>query len=239
MTWFSKESMSSANAAATCNICGGTEFVDFNGRSLVQCVKCKSLERHRIAIEVYKQFGLLDEGDGAKKYVLHLAPERMLANKLLSNKNLNYVASDPRTGSYNWTRIMRLFLPDDFKVFHDGYFDFILHNHVLEHIPGTYVDHLAEFQRILAPGGAMIFSIPGPAMARQTVEGGEHFETDAERLEKFGQEDHFKQFGGDLVETLEKTPGMNFSFDGIDEAGRAKLSIAKNSNRFLIWTKDK
>lgn len=218
-----------------CGICGGTEFVDFSGRKQVKCTRCSSLERHRIADRLYARHGLY--APGPQRHVLHLAPERMLAGKLMANRDLTYLVSDPRTDSYNWTRLMRLFLPDDFKVFHDGYFDAILHNHVLEHIPGSFVDHLAEFRRILAPGGVMIFSLPGPRMSILTEEGGEHIDDPAERLRRFGQDDHLKLFGRDLIETMENSPGMGFQWDGLSDEDRAGMSIPPGSNRFMIWQK--
>ena len=219
-----------------CNICGSADFEDYNRRPMVRCTACGSLERHRIAFRLYTDHGLLQEGP--RRHVLHLAPERILARRLLESRDLVYIVSDPRTASYSWTRLMRLYLPDDFKVFHDGYFDFILHNHVLEHIPGHFGDHLDEFRRILAPGGSMIFSLPGPKMSALTVEGGEHLETDAERLAQFGQEDHFKAFGRDLIEKMEEAPGMSFSWDPLSDAERAALSIPPGSNRFMSWTTD-
>ncbi|MBO6816383.1 MAG: methyltransferase domain-containing protein [Rhizobiaceae bacterium] len=135
-------------------------------------------------------------------------------------------------------RLLKLYLPNDFKIFDDNYFDFILHNHVMEHIPGSYIDHLHEFQRILAPGGAMIFSIPGPSMSKLTEEGGEHLSSPEERLAKFGQVDHFKQFGRDLVDFLEASDGMRFQFDQLTDIERVRMSIPKGSNRFLIWRKN-
>lgn len=221
--------------AARCNICGSFDFEDFNGRRNVRCRSCYSLERHRIAFELYTRDGII--GSEREITVLHLAPEKMLAKKLIREKRIVYLMSDPRQSSYDWCPMLRLWIPDDLRIFDNEYFDAILHNHVLEHIPGSFVDHLVEFKRILKPGGVMIFSIPGPNLRVKTVEGGEYIDDPAKRLELFGQEDHYKLFGYDLVYVLKNHDGMEFSFDNLTDHERENLSISPGSNKFLIWRK--
>ena len=87
-----------------------------------------------------------------------------------------------------------------------------MHNHVLEHIPGTFRDHLPGFARILKPGGKMIFSVPGPRMQQMTEEGGEHLDAE-ERVARFGTPVHLKQFGRDLPDFLREMPGGSFEWD--------------------------
>jgi len=220
---------------ASCNICGGTEFRDFNGRALAQCGSCKSLERHRVCLEVYKRLGLMEKK--SQRRLLHLAPEKILADYFVGNQALVYFPSDSKPERYPWTKVLRLVLPNDLRIFPDGYFDFVVHNHVLEHIPGHWKDHLAEFKRLLAPGGSMIFTVPGPVMSTVTEEGGEHLLNDSERLAKFGQVDHVRRFGSDLPAYLAASPNMKFEFDSLSAEERSKISIKPNSSRVMIWTR--
>lgn len=166
-----------------------------------------------------------------------MAPEASLSNVLSERYGAGYVTADPLPDKYPHAQSLKLFFPEDYSVFPDGYFDVILHNHVLEHIPGTYKDHLPEFARLLANGGTMIFSVPGPYYDQETREGGENLPTDKERLEQFLQGDHFKLFGGDFVEFLEKMPGGELLQDGIDDEFRASVSVRPGKAKFFIWKK--
>ena len=49
----------------------------------------------------------------------------------------------------------------DLRIFPDQYFDFIYSNITLQHMPRRYSRrYIAEFLRVLAPGGALLFQIP-------------------------------------------------------------------------------
>ena len=220
---------------AACNLCGNDTFQTYRGRSLEQCTNCLSKARHRVGWNVYERmlFPLL----ASRKFprVLHLAPEAGLHDKLQLQIGDGYLPADAAPERYARASCMRLFFPDDFKVFTDGYFDAVLHNHVLEHIPGHYRDHLIEFTRLLKPGGRMIFSVPGPYKGQSTVEGGEHLASDAERLAKFKQEDHFKLFGDDFVDTLDDLSGGLLLEDGVTDEIRSQLSVRPGKAPFFIW----
>jgi phosphoglycolate phosphatase len=193
-----------------------------------------------VAFEVYRRAGLLEQR-ASPPYgtrVLHLAPEGVLHSRIVAAVGAGYMPADARPEAYTTIQCLRLRLPDGFALFPDAYFDFIIHNHVLEHIPGSFRDHLRGFARILKPGGHHIFSVPGPKGSMLTVEGGEHLASDAERLAKFGQGDHFKMFGHDLPGFLAELPGGSFAWDDLSDADRAEINVAPLSNRFLVWRKD-
>lgn len=167
--------------------------------------------------------------------VLHMAPEAALHGPLKSQLGERYITSDPRPEKYPHANCIPLYFPQDFAQFADSHFDAILHNHVLEHIPGHYGDHLVEFTRLLSSGGRMIFSFPGPYKGVPTREGGEHFTTDEERLEQFKQIDHFKMIGDDFYDVLRDLPNGNPIEDGITNEVRAGLSVRPNKAPFFVW----
>ena len=218
---------------STCTICQGTTFESFRGRPAEKCSTCGSLARHRTGWLVYKQHLLNTEL--AKGRVLHLAPEPWLYPKLNEQLSAGYITADAYPEVYPHAPCLKLFFPQDFALFPDGYFSAILHNHVMEHIPGHYGDHLREFTRLLAPGGKMIFSVPGPYKGMQTKEGGEHLASDAERLEHFLQEDHYRLFGDDFIETLAALPGGKLLDDGITDTMRAETSVRPGKAKFFVW----
>jgi phosphoglycolate phosphatase len=219
----------------SCNICGGDRFEAWRGRPGERCVKCGALARHRIAMAVYQRHLFSLEGKGLK--VLHLAPEPSLHPILLNKIGAGYTCADASPERYPHASCLKLYFPESFDIFPDNYFDAILHNHVLEHIPGHYGDHLVGFIRLLKPGGRMIFSVPGPYMNLETVEGGENLASDGERLAKFLQEDHYKLFGADFVSFIADLPGGHVVADGISNETRASLNVRPNKARFFIWEK--
>ena len=223
----------------TCNLCGNDRFVDYRGRPKEQCVVCGSKARHRVGWAVYESQLLPLMKDRPKGRVLHLAPEKALFDHLEKALGGGYFPADAAPERYPHAQCLKLFFPEDFSIFPNGYFDAILHNHVLEHIPGHYGDHLRAFTRMLAPGGRMIFSIPGAYLDRETEEGGEHFSSDAERLKRFLQEDHFKLIGSDFPETLTDLPGGQVMPDGITDSLRERLSVRPGKAPFFIWERNR
>ena len=204
-----------------CNICQSSDYESFNGRENILCRSCKSLERHRLVRWALEKLGYLSSVHGEKR-VLHLAPEEMTHRYLAHSIGSGYICSDLTPSKYPHAKCLKLALPESFDIFPDSYFDLILHNHVLEHIPGDYRDHLAQFVRILRPQGHMVFTLPGISSATVTVQGGEYLPSDEDRRRIHGQSDHYKSFGYDLVEWFKSTPGR-FDFMEIPVEVREKL----------------
>lgn len=188
----------------TCIICGGSEFIDFSSRKGVQCANCKSLERHRLVRWTLDELGYLSTNHVMKR-ALHLAPEEM-THRYLSELGVGYTCSDLVPSKYPHAQCLKLELPDGFDIFPNNYFDLVLHNHVLEHIPGDYREHLHHFVRLLRPGGNMVFTLPDVSRTSKTVQGGEFLPSDADRLRLHGQSDHYKSFGYDLIEWFSNGP---------------------------------
>lgn len=220
------------SSPARCNICGGAGFETYRGRPGERCIACGAKARHRIALDVYERHLFPLAGAGAR--VLHFAPEAALHPLIEARFGAGYVTADAEPARYAHAMALRLRIPHDLEIFPSGYFTAILHNHVLEHVPGHYGDHLVALLRLLRPGGLMIFSVPGPYMDRDTQEGGERLASDAERLELFLQEDHLKRFGRDFVGRLASLDGARLIGDGMTDARRAELGVRPAKSPFFI-----
>lgn len=230
--------MSAENALQTrarCNICGGSAFESYRGRPGERCRNCRSNARHRIALDVYER--LLFPHSGNQVRVLHFAPEAFLHPLLLQRFGAGYVTADIAPHHYPHAQALKIALPDGLEIFPDGYFDAVLHSHVLEHVPGHWRDHIVKLLRVVKPGGLMILSVPGPYMDRDTVEGGEHLASDAERLEKFLQVDHLKLFGRDFIQHLRTIEGASLLPDGVSDETRASLSARPGKSPFFVLRK--
>lgn len=181
-----------------CPICKGTSFEDFNGRQNARCSTCRAVERHRLMWMILERLGGFSEG----KRVLHVAPELGLARKFMELSGSTYHAVDFDVARYN-SQVMEvrpLDLCSDLPEIADASYDLILHSHVLEHVPCDVKGVLKELDRILAPGGLHFFSVPTR---------GEHTDEDlsadlshAERLARFGQEDHMRIFGRSDLQSM-------------------------------------
>ena len=105
-----------------------------------------SLERHRLLWLFLKT---TDFFKGNKK-VLHFAPEQAFFNRFKKMKNLDYVTTDINSPLAD-VKADICNLP-----FEDNTFDFILCNHVLEHIEDDVKD-INELYRVMKPGGSGVF----------------------------------------------------------------------------------
>ena len=156
-----------------------------------------SLERHRLLWLYLKQ-----ETDffSASKKVLHFAPEQCFYKKFRAMKNLNYTTTDLLSPLAD-VKADICDLP-----FKDNEFDFILCNHVLEHIPND-TKAMQELYRVLNKGGMAILQIPQDLKRATTFE--DNSITDRkERAKIFGQYDHVRIYGIDYFDKL-RSIGFN------------------------------
>ncbi len=204
-----KTAQTSAPAAAQppglqCPVCDGTEFEAFNGRANARCSKCRAVERNRLMWMILDKFG----GFARNKRVLHLAPELGLARKLVELSGDAYHGADFDADRYKskFIKVRKLDLCSDLAAIPDASYDLIIHSHVLEHVPCSVKDVLREMDRILAPGGLHFLSVP--IRGEWTVEDLSSGLNAAERLARFGQEDHVRIFGAlDLQDMLSEVWG--------------------------------
>lgn len=165
-----------------------------------------SLERHRL-LWLY----LTHETDFFSKKIkaLHFAPEQAFYKRFKKLPNLDYTTTDLHSPLAD-VKADICDLP-----FEDNSFDFILCNHVLEHIPDDK-RAMRELYRVLKPGGTGIFQIPQDLSREKSFE--DNSITDAkERTRVFGQYDHVRVYGRDYFDTLRS---VGFKVEEIDYTSR-------------------
>jgi SAM-dependent methyltransferase len=145
------------------------------------CPGCNSRSRHRgLAVLLPR---LLDQRQ--PKRVLHFAPEPVL-RRFFADRNLTYETADLYLEDATHSQIDVQNMP-----FADGSYDFVLCNHVLEHVADDGAA-LAEIARVLAPSGVAVITVPGDFRRVETV----LFEGELPN-------GHFRDYGMDLIPRLE------------------------------------
>lgn len=215
----------------TCNFCGSIEFGEYNGWPARRCVTCNSLGRHRAVKEVLLDIGALDPAVLGRDRALHLAPEESLSAELSRAYGSEYYAMDKEPKNFPHVQCMKLEV-SQLQIFPDQHFNLILHNHVLEHLPGSYKTHITEFVRLLRPGGVMVFTVP---LYRNlpSVEFGELNDANT-RTDLFGQSDHVKILGSDFIAFFDSLPGR---FEQVDlpEERAARVKVHKSLNPVFVY----
>ncbi len=187
-----------------CNICGAqvrywqycgnhvsTKYrIAGNGRRIGCCPDCFSFDRNRWVYFVLKNYTRLFEDGGT---VLHFAPEKQIEAQLRKNTRIDYITADIMEDAEDYTVDMTK-MP-----FGDGRFDYIIANHVLEHIPDEG-KAIAELKRCIRKNGKIILSFPVSSdTATIEIPG----LSDEEREYYYGQNDHVRLYGRDFKERLE------------------------------------
>lgn len=159
-------------------------------RADAMCIHCGALERHRFVWLFLRE--RTDLFGAAGRRVLHVAPERAFAPRLRRRLGAGYVTGDLEDPSAD----VRL---DVTRIdFPDGTFDVVYCSHVLEHVPEDR-RAMRELHRVLRAGGTAIIMVP--VTVERTVE--DPSVTDPrERLRRFGQDDHVRRYGPDVVDRL-------------------------------------
>ncbi|RXF74451.1 class I SAM-dependent methyltransferase [Hansschlegelia zhihuaiae] len=203
-----------------CVICEGTNFTDFRGRKLEECTKCRSKARTRASFLAMKITGIFDIRD---RRVLHLAPEKGLSAVLARHFGAGYYACDfdPTRYAFDHAPTHKLNLcADEYDI---GTFDYILHNHVLEHVPCNPLLVVSKLDKLLNPGGIHIFTVPfSGSITRENLDPGL---STLEREKAFGQADHMRVFGSvDFPHALAELRGViNPKFPMLARFSRADL----------------
>lgn len=179
-----------------------------------------SLERHRL-IWLY----LKNETDffESPSKVLHMAPEKAFISRLKKLPHLDYISCDLESPLAE-VKADICDLP-----FADASFDWILCNHVLEHIPND-TKAMQELYRVLKPGGKALLQVPLNSNLAETFEDDSIVEK-AERTKVFGQYDHVRVYGKDYFDKLRQigfeVSEMQFG-KSLTEAERLRYAVTKD-----------
>lgn len=161
-----------------------------------------SLERHRLCwLYLKNETPFFSEN----LKVLHFAPEQAFYKRFRKMKNLDYTTTDLNSPIAD-VKADICNLP-----FQDNEFDFIICNHVLEHIPDD-TKAMQELYRILAPKGTAILQVP-LENDRQTTFEDDTITDPKKRAKIFGQYDHVRIYGMDY---FEKLASVGFSVKAVD-----------------------
>lgn len=177
-----------------CPCCGRSSrrFMDTGAegrhfRPDVRCPWCLSFERHRVMwLYLTEHSDLL----GRRPRVLHFSPEPLLGDPLARSSS-TYTTIDLLPGCDVRADITQR------TGFDDGAFDLILCSHVLEHVTDDAAA-MRELRRITA--GECLVMVP----LRDTPTTSEDplLTTPEERRKAFGQADHLRYYGHDVVDRL-------------------------------------
>lgn len=191
-----------------CPICEGTfrtflpyGYTDKNSENRL-CPRCLSLERHRLIwLYLQKKTTLFTE----PIKMLHIAPEQSFYKRFKKIDTLTYHTGDLESpiADYHF---------DIHNIpFEDNSYNFVMCNHVLEHVEDEF-KATSEIYRVLKPGGWAILQVPLNNDFEETYE--DSSITDSKEREKhFGQYDHVRWHGKDYGRRLEKS---GFKVDELD-----------------------
>lgn len=176
----------------TCAACG-YDIEGFepgpNGRPNARCPRCHALERHRMLLWLMRRHEYLFLPPAR---VLDVAPSQAVRNFLWPRLGDGYVTMD--------LMAERVRVRADLTKlsFADDSFDVIICYHVLEHIPDDRAA-IGELARVLKPGGIAFIQVPRSPDADTDEDPAAGVE---ERIRRFGQDDHVRQYGRDLESRL-------------------------------------
>ena len=165
-----------------------------------------SLERHRLLwLYLQKRSNFFSE----KQSVLHVAPEQCFYGRFRKMKNLDYLTADLDSPIAD----VKMDIHD--IQYEDNHFDVVFCNHVLEHVTDDR-QCMRELCRVLKPGGLAIMQVPFKAGVKVTDEDPSITDPE-ERIRRFGQYDHVRQYGSDYPDRL-REEGFKVEAFAVDEA---------------------
>lgn len=159
------------------------------GRRQCDCFACGSSDRDRLVFNYLKTH----ISDFQELKFLHVAPERQL-NKRLRSLGANTVNIDARKSGYTFAYGRKTITADLTDLpFENDYFDWLIANHVLEHIEDEK-QALLEIQRVLKPNGRAILMVPFAESLEENILATDNW-TPQMREDNLGQHDHVRLYG--------------------------------------------
>ena len=200
----------------------GSDFDNF------WCPFCRSHDRERHLIFFFDKLGVWERLSGAS--VLHLAPEKHLAGRIAACNPARYVRGDLVPSREGVERIDVTAIPYDAATF-----DWVICNHVLEHVPDD-ARALREVMRVLRPDGSAILQTPFASGLEKSLEDSAEIATDAKRIEFYGQEDHVRLYGRDLFDRI-RAAGFRLDLkqhgEFLPDVDAARCGVCRDEPLFL------
>ena len=206
------------------------KFLPYGYQNLRQNALCPgtlSLERHRLLwLYLDRKTNFLIDAIR----VLHVAPEQVFYKKFKSFSHWDYTTTDLHSPLAD-VKADICALP-----FEDNTYDFILCNHVLEHIPND-LKAMEELYRVLKPGGTAILQVPLEEDRENTFED-DSITDQQKRTRIFGQYDHVRIYGQDYYKRLQEVGFEAIPMDFIKEVTEDDIQhFALPSERIPVVTK--
>jgi SAM-dependent methyltransferase len=166
----------------------GSNVMDFG------CPYCACHDRERHLLLYMTAQGLIDRFRGSA--ILHFAPEHRLSAVIEATCPGSYVKGDlfPTSEDIETINMLAIDYPSET-------FDFVIANHVLEHVDDDLLA-LAELRRVLKIGGFAILQTPYSVKLSKTFSD-PGIDSELARYHAYGQADHVRLYGVDIVDRIE------------------------------------
>ena len=158
------------------------------------CPYCGCHDRERHLLLYLTAQGVIGRFGGAA--ILHFAPERRLSEIIEASCPARYVKGDlyPTSRDIETIDMLAIAYPSES-------FDFVIANHVLEHVDDDLLA-LSELRRVLKVGGYAILQTPfSNKLTRTFSDPG--IDSNYARFQAYGQEDHVRLYGRDIIARIE------------------------------------
>ncbi len=207
-----------AGSEVECPVCERT-FARFRtGAHLGNCPYCGAAPRHRLLrLSLEKEWSR----HPSELDVLHFAPEWGTERSIRLNPRVRrYVTVD--------LAAPRVDVRCDITAldFADASFDLIFCSHVLEHVRDDR-KAISELRRVLRPGGVAYIQVPWNP--KKHTDEDPSVTDPAECARRFGQFDHVRMYGSDLVGRL-REPGFD-----VEQLRPTRSMTAGDIARFGLW----
>lgn len=176
-----------------------------------RCPDCHSHQRHRLLWKYLHEKSQVF--DGQRKSLLEIAPELPFFRKFSQLVYIQYNPCDKYPQQLKYADYPGMIFEADLceLPMPENHFDMILCSHVLEHVMDDQVA-LRELFRVLKPGGLLLIQAPVSYDLKSTLE--DTGNSTAELREKlFGQHDHYRRYGADILEHIQQAGFAVTPFD--------------------------